>query len=318
MTKFELTEDVSDELCSAMEAANPVDCYCTRAYRDAVNASGRRPLALFITSEKDVKYGCLAEYSQGRLSRGLHIQSTPTQADCLFWNGLLRVCRKLRITHLSLGTIGSAPEIPNLDFLLNARSREEYWVDLTVPELERLLRKQQRVVYTRAADTGMFMRQVSGADAVSRHRLLTSNSLGRRRERGENIPLFEQSEMPLALIESGAAQLFEAVLGESTVGSAIVTLSNKGAHGYSAGYSKEGMEAGASVFLYVSMYRYLKANGITVFNLGDAPRGSGLALFKKGLGGIVHPSTSKEFHMAGALHRMLLRIKSTFGRLTGS
>jgi hypothetical protein len=310
LLRFQFDRSISDELLGLLEHANPVDCYCTKAYRDAVVSSGREAFALSIFSNSELLYGCLAEYSQGRLSRGLHIQSTPSLACQVFWDGLRAVCKKLKITHLSLGTLGSCPNIPSLGFVLNERSREEYWVDLTVENLEALLRKQQRVVYKRAVSAGMSMRQVSGADAMRRHKAFTDNSLGRRRARGESIPFFESNDFSSALIKSGAGQMFEALLGDTVLGSVIVTVSKSGAHGYSAGYSKEGMTSGASVFLYLSSYIYLKDNGKTVFNLGDAPPDSGLASFKKGLGGVPHSSITKEFHMAGALHRNLLSLKS--------
>jgi hypothetical protein len=300
----------SDTLCAALEVLYPTIPYYTRQYRDAMQAFGKRVWLLGVEVDGHLALGCLGELQGGRLSRELHVQSTPSGADPTFWAGLLHFCKAERVTHLSLGTVGTNPSIPVLGRPLSEKVRREYWVNLDVPDPKNLVRPEQRRIFNRAVDAGMTLRQVTAAEGLATHRQLTSASLGRRRARGEEIPHFADSGIPRALLATGAARMYEGLLDGKVVGSVILTVASAGAHGYSAGFAPEGLKAGAGVFVNLSTFGILKAEGRLLFNLGDAPPDSGLALFKKGLGGEVHESRAGLFHVGGVLHRGLLELRS--------
>jgi hypothetical protein len=309
--RFFAEADPSDASCGRLAQTSPVIPYFTAQYRDALQLCGKRVWLLATQVSGELDYGCLGEVTRGRFSRELHVHSTPDAADAVFWNGLQEFCGSQRITHLSLGTIGTSPQIPELGELIEDKQRYEYWVDLQAPDLKRIMRPEQRRIYNRAVDAGMTLRQASADDGLEMHGELASASLGRRRARGEPIPFFRNNPLPRALLESGAGRLYECVWKDAVVGSAIITLSERGAHGYSAGYANEGLKAGAGVFLNQTTFQLLKAEGKLLFNLGDAPPDSGLALFKKGVGGVVHQSRAACFHVGGKLHRTVLSLRNT-------
>lgn len=300
----------SDARCAALERLHPTIPYYTRQYRDAMQAFGKKVWLLGVEVDGQLALGCLGEIKGGRLSRELHVQSTPSGADPIFWAGLVNFCKTERVTHLSLGTVGTNPSIPALGRCLADKARFEYWVNLDVPDPKSLLRREQRRIFNRAVDAGMTLRQVTAEEGLATHRQLTAASLGRRRARGEEIPHFADSGVPRALLETGAARMYEGVLDEKVLGSVILTIAPAGAHGYSAGYAPEGLKAGVGVFVNLSTFHILKAEGRLLFNLGDAPPDSGLALFKKGLGGEVYESRAGQFHVGGVLHRGLLELRS--------
>jgi hypothetical protein len=300
----------SDALCATLEALHPIIPYYTRQYRDAMQACGKKVWLLGVEVDGRLALGCLGEVQGGRLSRELHVQSTPSDADSCFWTGLMQFCRSEHITHLSLGTVGTNPSIPALGRRLSDKVRSEYWVNLDSPDPKSLLRREQRRIFNRAVDAGMTLRQVTAEQGLAMHRQLTFASLGRRRARGEEIPHFADSGIARALLETGAARMYEGLLEGKVMGSVIMTFAPAGAHGYSAGYSPDGLKVGAGVFVNLSTFHILKAEGRLLFNLGDAPPGSGLALFKKGLGGVVHESRAGLFHVGGVLHLGFVELRS--------
>ena len=75
------------------------------------------------------------------------------------------------------------------------------------------------------------------------------------------------------------------------------------------------MKLGAAVFLSEATFQSLKHDGKTVFNLGDAPRDSGLAVFKRGLGATLHESRSRVFDTASPIRRVVLKTYSSISKL---
>jgi hypothetical protein len=308
-------KDPSDSICADLERLAPQIPYYTKNYRDALQICGREVWVLGLEIDGRIVYGCLAEMEVGRLRKQLHIQSTPSDAGEEFWSALGAFCRRNRITTLSLGTIGTCPDIPRISRIVSRKDRCEYWVDLQAPDIEMALRPQQRRVLRKAKASGLELRVPSTSKGVEMHNLLTRESLGRRRKRGEDIPVFDESNVPQALIESGSAKIYECVLEEEVLGSVIITVAKKGAHGYSAGYSRNGMKLGAAVFLSVATFQSLQSEGKTIFNLGDAPKDSGLAVFKRGLGAELHESQSVIFDTASPAMRFLFRGSSSLSKM---
>lgn len=300
----------TDERCRQLEQlVDPVIPYYTAQYRTAMQSCGKSVWLLATQLDGGITTGCLGEIESGRLRRELQIQSTPQNADETFWRGLSAFCKAQRITSIRLGTIGTAPEIPALGELTEEKLRCEYWVDLSA-DLKSRMRPEQRRIYNRAVDAGLSIRQPSLQEGLKTHRELTSASLGRRRTRGESIPQFGESGIAAALIKAGVGRMYECLLGDKVIGSVILTVASTGAHGYSAGYSAEGLKAGAGVYLNLSTFQILKDEGKTLFNLGDAPPDSGLALFKKGLGGVQHASRAAQFSVATPMQRVILNAEA--------
>lgn len=87
-----------------------------------------------------------------------------------------------------------------------------------------------------------------------------------------------------ALMENGAAELFQAVVETNVLSSVLVLLSSRTGYYQSAGSSHDGMNLGASHFLINGIAGVLKEEGRDTFNLGGAAEGSSLARFKLGFG----------------------------------
>lgn len=299
----------SDPSCELLAELAPTIPYYTSQYRTAMQTFGKEIYLIGVESGGNLLFGCLAEMRSGRLSRELSIQSTPSNADQCFWQGLSAFCKALKVTHLSLGTVGTCPQIPSLGDVVTEKIRNEYWVDLTAPNLKSLMKGEQRRIFNRAAEAGLSVRQLSTPEGLDKHNQLTAVSLNRRRHRGESIPFYSGTTVEQALINSGLARLYECVQEDKVLGSVIITLSKMGAHGYSAGYSIEGFKTGAGVFLNHTTFNLLKDEGKILFNLGDAPAGSGLALFKKNIGGVLKPSRAVNFYTGSLV--LKLAVKAT-------
>lgn len=311
MHKFVAEKAPSDSSCVKIEAIAPHIPYYTKEYRDALQICGREVWLLGEERDGNIICGSLGEMEVGRIRKQLHIQSTPSNPTQYFWAGLDRFCRRERVTTLSLGTIGTSPEMPRIGRVLSEKDRCEYWVDLCKPDFEMTFRPQQRRVLRKARRKGLEVRIPDLLPGLKVHNSLTRHSLCRRRERGERIPQFDNSDLPQALLEVGAARIFECVLDGDVLGSVIISVAEKGAHGYSAGYSEAGMKSGAAVFLSEATFQSLKDDGKSVFNLGDAPRDSGLAVFKRGLGAALHESRSRIFDTASPVRRVILNAYSS-------
>jgi len=310
MSTFIAELSPSDTLCDELAALEPTIPYYTLAYRNALHACGRQVWLLGCESQGRLEYGCLAEIHGGRLRRRLHVQSTPTTASKGFWDGVQKLCRAERVTTLSLGTVGTNPTIAYSGRKTAQKERAEFWVDLTAEDLIMRLRPQQRRVYRKAVKHGLEVKVPETDDGLIQHRALTGESLGRRRERGEDIPLFDETMVPRALIEAGAARICECLLDGEVLGSVIFTVAKSGAHGYSAGYSRQGMKLGAGVFLNIWSFERLQKEGMILFNLGDAPPETGLATFKRGLGGQMHESESVTFDTSTFGKSLLIRVQN--------
>jgi hypothetical protein len=298
----------SAELCSELELLDPTIPYNTAAYCRAMEQCHREVWLFGAKGEKGLRYGCVGEVESGRLRRQLNIQSTPSEASEVFWAGLLSFCRDRGVTLLRLGTVGTSPVIPEFARVVERKVRMEYWVDLLADDLRMNLRPEQRRICNRASERGFTIESPSPAEGLQAHQRLTDASLGRRRARGEDIPIFDDSPVPRALLECGVSRIYECRLGDRVLGSVIFSVARGGAHGYSAGFSNEAMKLGVGAYLNLMTFQIMKAEGRKVFNLGDAPDNSGLATFKRGLGGIPHGSIAITFDVSSEPRRSILRI----------
>lgn len=308
--RFIAVQGPSDDECAVLEALAPEIPYYTKAYRDALQASGRDVWLLGAESDTGLTTGCLAEVQSGRIGRRVHIQSTPGEAPPAFWRGLSEYCGKHGVSRLSLGSVGTTPAIPDFGRVLERRERFEYWVDLSADDLTKPMRAEQRRVYRRAAERGLELHVPDIEAGLRQHHELTTFSLERRRARGESIPYFEQSALPRAMLESKLARLYECRHEGEVLGSVIITIASGGAHGYSAGYARSGLKLGAGVFVNLETFGIMKEEGKRLFNLGDAPRDSGLATFKRGLGSRQVESEAAVLDVAGPVRSFLIELSS--------
>jgi hypothetical protein len=129
-------------------------------------------------------------------------------------------------------------------------------------------------------------------------------------------------------LNSGVAEVFQAVLKGRVVSSTVVVKAAKGAYMYSAGTDPEGMRLGASHFLVFQTAQVLRADGIEQYNLGGTrDLESGLSFYKQRFGTRVVPLESAELYLGGWLGKNLSaaatfatadtvrRARAWFGRL---
>lgn len=230
--------------------------------------------------------GCGAFLKKGILNRTLNIPSLPAvDAASPFWVGLREFCLQLGVTRLVLGTFGSPPkvEIPVLDNQCTQRDRCEFVIKFDGDRPVRLGSNHKRNL-KKAQKTGVTLKQTRSVEALTAHQVLMNQSMDRRRSRGENVKRLNPSPENLALIQSGAGELFQALRGTTLLSSVLVLRASEGAYYESAGTTPEGMAVGASHYLIYSIVNQLRRDGAKSFNLGGADEGSGLARFKEGFG----------------------------------
>jgi hypothetical protein len=237
------------------------------------------------TDDGDPARGCGAFVTRRGWFRKLEIPSLPAvSAQSQFWGALHEFCRLARITKVELATFGSPEgvEIPQFGGCVR-RERYEFILDLE-GDLHAKLTNRHRANVRRAREAGLVVRRTRAVDAVQAHQALISHSLGRRHARGEDVPSVDSSLEPVALLQTGAGDLYQALRGDAVLSSALVLRAPEGAYGHSTGTSPEGMKLGASHFLIHSIALELQADGIPALNFGAAEHGSGLARFKRDFG----------------------------------
>jgi lipid II:glycine glycyltransferase (peptidoglycan interpeptide bridge formation enzyme) len=206
-------------------------------------------------------------------------------ADSPFWSGLREFCRHHRITMLQIDTFGSpaGAEIPAFGSHCTRRPRCEFVLDLA-GDLPAMLGSNHKRNVKKAQKAGLVVSRTRSAEAASVHRALMSQSMDRRRSRGESVERIGPSLEDMTLLQSGAGELFQALDGSTVRSSVLVLVAPKGGYYQSAGTSPEGMAVGASHFLIHGIASQLSAVGARVFNLGGADEASSLARFKQGFG----------------------------------
>ncbi|MDH3456656.1 MAG: GNAT family N-acetyltransferase, partial [Gemmatimonadota bacterium] len=136
----------------------------------------------------------------------------------------------------------------------------------------------------KARKAGVVVVRTQSAEVASAHVALMTRSRDRRHGRGKSPGHTGQPTGHAALLRSGAAEVFQALLDGSAVSSVLVLRAPQGAYYHSAGTSPEGMAVGASHFLVQAIATELRAERVAVFNLGGADEDSGLGRFKAGFG----------------------------------
>jgi hypothetical protein len=328
MAFFSETERTED-LCSAIAALEPTNAGYTWGYVSAVAKTGAKPIVIGTSEAGKLICGCPAFVRRGKLNRSLQIQSLPRiPAGSEFWDGLIAFCRKGRLHRVSIESFGSgSAEIPVLEGQTRHDKRWEFLLDLNQPDLTAGMGKEHRRLIRRAPVVGIEFRRSKESDSLQEHLRVCGSSADRRRKRGEGVEE-AGTDFPRALMNSGVAEVFQAVLKGRVISSTVVVKAAKGAYMYSAGTDPEGMRLGASHFLVFQTAQVLRAEGIEQYNLGGTrDLDSGLAFYKLRFGTRVVPLESAELYLGGWLGKNLSaaatfaaadpvrRARAWFGRL---
>lgn len=298
------------QIIAELSARAPANPFATASFFESRRRVGCSTWVLGLRDNAGaLECGCGAFLRRGRLDRTLVISSLPAVgADSSFWSGLRDFCAQHAVTKLELGTFGSPPgvEIPRLSNHGTSRSRSEFVLGLAA-DLATMLSANHRRNVKRAQQAGLVVWRTQTAEGLSVHQALMTDSIDRRRRRGENIPGIRPSPEHVALLESGAGELYQALRAGTVLSSALVLLGPKGGYHQSAGTSPDGMAVGASHFLIHSIALQLSAEGAQIFNLGGADEGSGLARFKEGFGASRVPLPSANFYLGAPWRRWASR-----------
>ncbi len=266
------------------ETRNP---FLTDAYVSALQIAGRECWILGTRNAAAVVDAAVAYVQRGRLSTMLEIPSLPASAASeSFWDCLYGFCKRLKVTDLVGGTFASPSfEIPPLKGETSRTPRIEYVVSLDGSSPGQLSSNHKRNV-KKANAAGVVLRHGCDAEkALAEHHRLMGQSLGRRSARGEFVQQnWDSAGEHRAYLQTGAAEIFQAMQGETVLSSVLVLRSANAAYYESAGTSPEGMSVGASHFLIHSIAEHLRNQGVAIFILGGAESGSSLARFKSGFG----------------------------------
>lgn len=296
MTVLEfIVQPAEGDVVAELEKLQPTNPFATTAYFESRRRLGCSTWVIGLRhSANGLEYGCGVFVRKGRLNRTLQIASFPNLgANAVFRQGLSEFCRRFGITRLVLGTYASphGTDPPLFGRRCTRRNRCEFVLDLS-NDLAGMLRTNHRRNVKKGQKAGLAVRRTRSHEAAIVHQKLISQSMDRRRSRGEKIPLGDQSSGIAAFLESGAGELFQAIREGTVLSSVLVLRAEKGGYYQSAGTSPDGMAVGASHFLIHNIAVELKADGASMLNLGGADENSTLARFKEGFGASSVPLVS--------------------------
>lgn len=249
---------------------------------------------------------CTAFLRRGRWNRTLDLPSLPVLSEPdRFWEGLLELCRRERVTNLRVQTFASASvRIPALPGECARRTRTEYSLDLQPANPWANLSTNHRRNIRAAERSGVEIRRAGDEKTCRDHARLIAQSVRRRVDRGEAASGSVEYRTIRAMVAEGAGELFQAVAAGEVSSSILVLLAARGAYYHSAGSTKEGISRGASHFLIIKAAEALRETFRETFWLGGAdPRSEGLHRFKAGFGAEKTELEAAEFDTGGHLAR---------------
>jgi hypothetical protein len=271
----------------------PENPFLTASYAKAQQMLGAEGWIFVEESGGSVNNGCLAFLRVGRLTRSLLIPSTPSvTAASEFWFGVERFVRERKVSNIEFQTFGSREVvIPPLFGQMQRTRREEFHLDLRAPDLWSGLSSTHRRWVKKGGQNQLTIRCTQANSALQEHMILCDSSLERRRQRGEHVVAGGQMyDEFLALLQSGAGELRQAMAGDTVESSILLLRSPKGAYLVSAGTSERGRTMGASHFLVYESARMLASEGVHLFNLGGVrEEETGLRAYKAAFGSVAIP-----------------------------
>jgi hypothetical protein len=313
---FSAQLEPSDMLCAEVSALAPANPFYTAAFVESRRALGYQPWMLCLCEGARIRMACSAFMWAGRLHRTFEIPSLPpVDAGESFWPELMEFCRRSQVSRLKANSFGSpAVSIPRLPTQMSRRPRCEYVLDLVGADLGGGLAANHKRNIERARRAGLRIERVVDLAACEEHARLIGASMRRRQERGEVVAVDPDSRSWLAMGRAGAGELFQAVLDRRVLSSVFVLKTKIGAYYQSAGTSPEGMATGASHFLVCEIARMLRAESLTVFNIGGADSlNPGLQRFKLGFGAAPVPLEAAEFWLGSAFRARLVSAARALG-----
>ncbi len=294
---------------SALAALSPQNPFHTQAFAEFRRHAGAQVWLLGLEKDTQLTCGCPAYLSEGRLKRRLEIQSLANTTGETFWTGLLAFCEQERISELSINTFATAvaTPVPELGRRVKHKSRVEYTLALSDTDLDAGIASKHRYSIRRAKKAGLVLRRENNEAAFLAHAQMTTASMNRKKERGEDAAIAMEIDRIKRLVETGPGEIYQAVHDGNVVSSAIVATAEKGGYYYSAGSSPEGLREGASHFLVYEVARALQDDGKELFNLGGTEADhEGLVRFKKRFGAAEVALESCQFALPGGVGNKIL------------
>jgi hypothetical protein len=296
--------------CLSARAARlaPSNPFQTIAYLRAEDLLGAESWVFTVAPAAEPERMCFGYIKAGWLNRILRIPSVPVlAADSPFWAGLDAFCQSHYVTQLDVATMGrEGAAIPPWHGETERIARTEFVFDLRPDDLLAGMSKGHRERIKKGRKHGLTIRRGHADALIDAHVNLHLNSMDRRRDRGESVPEEFQRDIPAALLQTGAGELYQAMMGETVVSSLLVISSATGAYSESSGNSPEGMTIGASHFLRYETALALKDKGVELFYLGGAREHEvGLRTYKEGFGTIPLPMESMTAYVGKAWRRQL-------------
>ena len=307
--QFYAETEVSYERYQEVAALDPRNPFYTPNYIDARRMLGLQPWLLSIRQDDCLITGCTSFLKVGRLTKTLEIPSLcEIPEGNTFWKGMVKFCRKSKISNLNINSFASTRvDIPALSDEFERKNRIEYVIYLKNSSLWDQLSSNHKRNIKRGQKAGLQMRCITTEQACEEHARLGRASMVRRDNRGESVTLDIQAERFLALIKSGAGELYQAIGDRAVLSSVLILKADRGAYYQSAGTSPEGMKTGASHFLIYNIAEALKKESMELFNLGGADESqTGLKRFKTGFGGTEVKLEAAQFFLGSKFKKQFL------------
>lgn len=322
--RFRALVEPSAEVIDSVSATTPRSPFNSSAFAAAARSTGARPCVVALYDSNGTIGGAVALLSGDVLNRELTVPTAPAvAAPELFWSGVAEFCRTQRVCDLHIDTYASdgdglvelpdrlrAPGAPAISAHSVTRWRRfEYVLDLSERFPTSELSKHHRRAIRRAGKAHLRIARSSTADDAATHLGAMRSSMIRRKRRGEAVLVPRNVAFHRALLEYGAADLFQAWAGDEVVASILVLKTETCAYYQSAGTTAAGMQTGASPFLVVEAMNLLAADGVRWFNLGGAgPEAPGLHRFKTGFGAREVQLESASYSLIGGYSRAVRRL----------
>ncbi|MGI8507851.1 MAG: GNAT family N-acetyltransferase [Gemmatimonadaceae bacterium] len=278
-------------LASAADA-HPTNPFLTTAYARSRERLGER-LYMFSTAENSgPEAWCPAFLQRRRYGAAIEFPSLTVLGDsAAFVDSVTQFCNTTGTIEIGLHTFGLAhsvvaPDLAAFGGETARHHRREFLIKLASDDILAKLSRSHRQRVRQAQRAGLLLERRRDVAACTEHALLMSQSMARRRARGEDAPGDAQTTPLLAMLETGAGELFRAVRDGQVLSSMLVLRAERGGYDQSSGSSPEGMTAGAAQFLIYETAEALRAEGSAVLNLGGVrPDETGLRDFKSHFGG---------------------------------
>lgn len=309
-TRFVTQANPGEERCAQIAKLSPHNPFHTGEFLAFRRGLGAEVWSLGVETHGELTAACPAFLTGGRMKRRLEIQSLPTLGEGaeIFWPGLEVFCAEQQVSELSVNTFASeCAEIPALGREAWRKARVEHVLRLDDTDLDAGVSSKHRYSIRRANKEGVTIRRGDDRQAFQAHADMTGASMDRQRERGEDAAIGMALERIQRMMQSGMAELYQAVAGGEVVSSAIVATAARGGYYYSAGTSPDGLRQGASHLLVYEIAKTLQEQSKERFNLGGTgPDQEGLIRFKKRFGASEVALEAGSFSMRGAVGQLVL------------